>query len=267
MLDLTQKTDCFLWATAAPRDVEPLIDATLAAFAAFDQRPSRMVLTVNGRAKPVRYSAAALTAAIRAPETCKVNVLSAGEPSVDILLFLREYAPQQRSTRQRHVILSAPVVDIDDSRVIAFLEAACAVYPVAHGGILRPPSREHATAETWLILNQELDQEFRKRISFDSQHCDDFTKLRRLYPVTIIGPDLWATLPPLPTTDPPLVVRDLADCKMVTAWPSLTDPHDLAFLLGTRDLRRWLWPYTIQNPADDPANTDNRLKWADLLPW
>ena len=61
--------------------------------------------------------------------------------------------------------------------------------------------------------------------------------------------------------------RDLADCKMVTAWPTLVDPHDLQFLLGTRELRRWLWPHTIQNPADDLATIDARLKWAELLPW
>lgn len=268
MPDLTPKTDCFLWATAAPRDVDPLIDAIFATFAAFDQRPSRMVLTVGGRVKPVRYSAAALSTALRAPETCVVHVHAAREPSVSIMMFLREYPPRQASNDRRHVILSTPATDVDDPRIISFLAAACTVYPVAHGGVLRAPSREHAIAETWLILNQNLDVEAYKRLSFDALHPREAeTKLRRLYPVTIIGPDLWATLPPLPTTDPPLVVRDLADCKMVTAWPTLTDPHDLAFLLGTRDLRRWLWPYTIQNPADDPASTDNRLKWADLLPW
>ncbi len=267
MGDQNPMIDCFLWATAAPRDVEPLIGAIFEVFAAFDQRPSRMYLTVGGRTRPVRYSAAALTSAIRAHETCRVHVLSAREPTVEIMLFLREYPPYQASTLERPVILSTPATEVDDARIIAFLQAACAVYPVAHGGILRPPSREHATAETWLILNQDLDAESRKRISFDSRHSDELTKLRRLYPVTIIGPAIWATLPPLPATDPPLVVRDLADCKMITAWPTLTDPHDLDFLLGTRDLRRWLWPYTIGNPADDPANTDNRLKWAERIPW
>jgi hypothetical protein len=153
---------------------------------------------------------------------------------------------------------------------VEFLRAACAVYPVAHGGVLRPPSRDHAAAETELIGNVDLDPEFRKRISFDSMHSHEaLTKLRRLYPVTIIGPRRSGPpcrrCPPAPTRR--CDVRDLADCKMITAWPTLTDPHDLDFLLGTRDLRRWLWPYTIGNPADDPANTDNRLKWAERIPW
>lgn len=261
-------TDSFLWAMAAPRDVEPLIGATFEVFAAFDQRPSRMALTVGGRSRPVRYSSAALTSALRSPETCRVYLRSATAAPVEIMLFLREYPPYQASTRRRHVILSTPATDVDDARIMEFLRAACAVYPVAHGGVLRPPSRDHAAAETELIGNVDLDPVFRKRISFDSMHSHEaLTKLRRLYPVTIIGPAIWATLPPLPATDPPLVVRDLADCKMITAWPTLTDPHDLDFLLGTRDLRRWLWPYTIGNPADDPANTDNRLKWAERIPW
>lgn len=261
-------TDSFLWATAGPRDIEPLIDAVFAAFAAFGQKPTRMLITAGGRVRRVRYGAAALCAAMRAPETCGVVVLAARDPSVEIDLFLREYPPYKSATRRRHVILSTPATDIGDARITSFLEVACSVYPVAHGGVLRPPSRDHAIAETSLILNQALDADAYKRISFDSMHSREvLTKLRRLYPVTIIGPDIWATLPPLPAADPPLIVRDLADCKMITAWPTLTDPHDLDFLHGTRDLRRWLWPHTIGNPADDPANTDNRLKWAERIPW
>jgi hypothetical protein len=62
-------------------------------------------------------------------------------------------------------------------------------------------------------------------------------------------------------------VRDLGDCKVLEAWPTLVDVDDPQFLLGTRELRRWLWPYTIQNPADDPDEVDRRLRWMDLLPW
>jgi|JI10StandDraft_1071094.scaffolds.fasta_scaffold51643_4 hypothetical protein len=75
-------------------------------------------------------------------------------------------------------------------------------------------------------------------------------KLRRLYPITIIGPSIWATLPPMPAFDPMPRVEDLGDCKVLTAWPTLCEPRDPAFLRATRDLRAWLWPYTIQNPAD-----------------
>jgi hypothetical protein len=90
-----------------------------------------------------------------------------------------------------------------------------------------------------------------ERIRWDAAHWRDArTKLIRLSPITIIGPSIWATLPPMPTFDPMPRVEDLGDCKVLTAWPTLCEPRDPAFLRGTRDLRAWLWPYTIQNPAD-----------------
>jgi hypothetical protein len=92
-------------------------------------------------------------------------------------------------------------------------------------------------------------------------------RLRRLYPITIIGQAIWAKLPPLPEIDPMPEVTELGDCKVLKTWPTLVDPHDPQFLLGTRELRRWIWPYTIQNPADDPDTVDRRLRLMDLLPW
>jgi hypothetical protein len=55
------------------------------------------------------------------------------------------------------------------------------------------------------------------------------------------------------------MARRLGNCKMLTCWPELVEPHDPAFLAGTSALRRWLWPYTIQNPADDPDVVDAKL--------
>ncbi|MEZ4401304.1 MAG: hypothetical protein R3B06_14860 [Kofleriaceae bacterium] len=80
------------------------------------------------------------------------------------------------------------------------------------------------------------------------------TKLIRLSPITIIGPSIWAQLPPMPRFDPMPTVEDLGACKLLRAWPSLCEPRDPAFLRGTRALRAWLWPYTIQNPADHIDN-------------
>ncbi|MBP8805621.1 MAG: hypothetical protein KBG48_09995 [Kofleriaceae bacterium] len=76
------------------------------------------------------------------------------------------------------------------------------------------------------------------------------TRLRRLYPITIIGPELWAQLPPMPRFDPMPTVEDFGDAKLVRAWPTLCEPRDPVFLRANRELRAWLWPYTIQNPAD-----------------
>jgi hypothetical protein len=80
------------------------------------------------------------------------------------------------------------------------------------------------------------------------------TALRRLYPVTIIGPEIWSRLPPMPVFDPMPTIEDFGDCKLMTAWPTLCSPRDPDFLRGTRALREWLWPYTIQNPADHIDN-------------
>jgi hypothetical protein len=80
------------------------------------------------------------------------------------------------------------------------------------------------------------------------------TKLVRLYPITLIGPEIWAQLPPMPAFDPMPTVESLGECKVLTAWPTLCGPRDPAFLRGTRALRAWLWPYTIQNPADHVDN-------------
>ena len=68
--------------------------------------------------------------------------------------------------------------------------------------------------------------------------------------MTIIGPEIWSRLPPMPKVDPMPFVEEVGDCKMLTVWPDLVEPHDPAFLAGTVELRRWLWPFTIQNPAD-----------------
>lgn len=70
------------------------------------------------------------------------------------------------------------------------------------------------------------------------------TKLRRLYPVTIIGPEIWATLPPMPRIDPMPTIEEFGDCKVLTAWPTLCGPRNPAFLRATRELRAWLWPFT-----------------------
>ena len=98
-----------------------------------------------------------------------------------------------------------------------------------------------------------------ERIQWDAAHWRDArTKLIRLSPITIIGPAIWATLPPMPAFDPMPRVTDLGDCKVLTAWPTVCEPRDPAFLRGTRDLRAWLWPYTIQNPADHVDNDPPR---------
>ena len=138
--------------------------------------------------------------------------------------------------------------------VLAFIEAVVRLYPVAHGAIggyraLRYALREFANDAN--VMLTELDEASAERLRFDNAYHPEYRdKLLRLYPVTIIGPAIWSRLPPLPPLAQPPRITDLGDCKMLTCWPTLCEPRDPAFLRGTRALREWLWPYTIQNPAD-----------------
>lgn len=101
----------------------------------------------------------------------------------------------------------------------------------------------------------ECTPEVLERIEWDAwKWRRSHTMLRRLYPITIIGPELWAKLPPMPAFEPAPTIEDLGTCKLLRAWPTLCAPRDPAFLRGTRALREWLWPYTIQNPADHVDN-------------
>lgn len=265
---MTERTTAFVWALEAPRSIEPLLDALLQAFRDFGEKPARMFVATTD-VKHTAYNEARFIEAVRSPATTSVAVKGAGAARVDVDLPLRDRPFDERLLAgHRHVRLVAPLVAPDDQRLLRFLEVTCATYAVAHGGVIRVASYQQAAADAFVMGGNRNGTDEEKRISFDAMNAPEaLHKLRRLYPVTIIGPAIWAALPPLPAADPPLAVRDLADCKMITAWPTLVDPHDLSFLLGTRALRHWLWPHTIQNPADDPAAIDTRLRWADLLPW
>lgn len=265
--ELSARTAGFLWVSAPPRAVEPLLALLHETFRAFDEEPARMVISAD-EVKTTTFNAARLAKAFRAASTLNVTLKSEGEELLVTFKLRDDARYDERLLEHRYVELVTPLVAPDDMRLHSFLEAACTAYPVVHGGVIRASSPYYAGAESVLVGAGQIDVDTQKRIHFDAMnHHEGQRKLRRLYPVTIIGPAIWATLPPLPAVEPPLVVRDLADCKMVTAWPTLVDPHDLQFLLGTRELRRWLWPHTIQNPADDPDEIDRRLRWAELLPW
>jgi len=128
------------------------------------------------------------------------------------------------------------------------------LYPIAHGGAGKYRSLQYAAQEcSWSgsVSPFELDEATRERLGEDQMLSGRLLrKLRRLYPVTIVGPKLWSELPPLPKVEPMPRVDEIGNCKLITAWPELVEPRDPAFLAGTVELRRWLWPFTVQNPHD-----------------
>ncbi|MBK9036207.1 MAG: hypothetical protein IPL61_34015 [Myxococcales bacterium] len=178
--------------------------------------------------------------------------------TTDITVYLAPFDPanQRRQRRPMCVIwTSARQVMGDDVRT--FLCDMVSTYPVAHGFVGSFRSRAFAGREVFQSMDSvsEIDASTDARLHEDAM-LDYLTndRLRRLYPVTLIGPAIWAQLPPMPACDPAPTVEDLGDCKLLTVWPTLCEPRDPAFLRGTRALREWLWPFTIQNPADHVDN-------------
>ncbi len=139
-----------------------------------------------------------------------------------------------------------------DGPLVSMLSGLAEIYSIRQGLVASFASMEYAETETNLgLLEKAVDQPTADR-QWEDHKSDVFfgTKLRRLYPVTIIGKAIWESLPPLPALERPPEIRDVGDCKMLIAWPELCSPHDPEFLAGTRELRQWLWPHTIQNPHD-----------------
>jgi len=258
-----------VWVREQARAPEALVAPIPGVFDGFDTKPSRMFVTGDFKAtfRKVRYSAAALRDQVLSRDVRDVAVYSAPNARRTILsVFLRDRHDANERDR-RHLYVLTEDLPTSTAPPWAFLDAVAREYPVAHGGALWTPSREDAVAEACLVTTSTyMTKERCNRIYGDSMHADTRNQLRRLYPVTIIGPEIWARLPPLPAVDPMPTVTDLGDCKVLTAWPTLVDCHDPQFLLGTRELRRWLWPHTIQNPADDPDELDRKLRWLNLLP-
>jgi hypothetical protein len=185
----------------------------------------------------------------------------------EVLCFLRPAHPEDPEDQEFEVLFVTFVSDRVPVSLTEplrrFIAMVATQYPVSHGSVAGYRSTKYASQECSLsgaVSPLELDDVTQVRLKYDGLHYRRSKRLlRRLYPVTIIGPELWAKLPPMPSVDQAPKVEDLGNCKMLTCWPDLVEPHDPAFLAGTAALRRWIWPYTIQNPADDPDVVDARL--------
>lgn len=124
-----------------------------------------------------------------------------------------------------------------------------------HGGMSLFPDWEHGDAEIW-GNTVDLDRkpaELRERWSFDSGRKRAlWDKARRLYSVTLIGPALAETLGGKAAAENAgaLTVEEIAGGMLVRATDTLLSPYDEGFLGKTVTLREWLWPESIQNPAD-----------------
>jgi hypothetical protein len=168
--------------------------------------------------------------------------------------FLRPSNPAKQEFETRWVTLTATGLAFEMPAVRTLLARLIDLYPVAQGFIGGFRSLAYAAQEcsfSGAVDAQELDETVRERLGEDQMLRGSFLRrVRRLYPITIVGPTLWTELPPMPAFDPMPTVEAVGDCKLIHAWPELVEPRDPQFLAGTTALRRWLWPFTIQNPAD-----------------
>ena len=248
-------------AAAGTRDHDGFADAVLRLFDAAGLVPRKLSYLL-GKAVTRAFKESSMRSLIADSALRRLTIwsdMSVNAP--EVVMYLRD-DPKSPDTDHRH---GGAVVDagVSPEALVEFARALVACTPLVSAGIAGFRNHGAAQAEGWNGAPAGLlDAATDARLYWDAMH-DRRTrdKLRRLYPITIIGPAIWAQLPPMPAFDPMPTVEELGDCKIVTAWPELCDPRDPAFLRGTRALREWLWPYTIQNPAD---HVDNDPPCADV---
>lgn len=141
-------------------------------------------------------------------------------------------------------------------RLIDFYRELCEILPVAQGfvGSFDRPDYSGCEQLSGSFTPQDLDPETKARLHEDNLLVGSFpTKLRRIYPLTIVGGMIAEqVLPLLPASDATgfPVVTPFGHCSLIRFSETLGGPRDPEFLDRTREVRRRLWPHTIQNPAD-----------------
>jgi hypothetical protein len=92
---------------------------------------------------------------------------------------------------------------------------------------------------------------FQERIKHDMRLDAYWTRARRLYPITLLGPKLAGQLSAADARAAgALAVEEINGSLLLDAYPTVVETWDPGFLQATVEQRRWLWPHTIQNPAD-----------------
>jgi hypothetical protein len=138
----------------------------------------------------------------------------------------------------------------DAARV--FLESMSNITTPISGAVFHAPTFGQAMHEmhTGYSLSQE-SKPFQDRIGVDMNLDNYWTKARRLYPITLLGPKLASEVTAADARAAgALAVKEINGSLLIDAYPTVVETWDPEFLKATVELRRWLWPHTIQNPAD-----------------
>jgi hypothetical protein len=243
-----------LVALRVPDDREAFCEATRRLVEQLPLQKARIMWAAKKTTSRV-YKAKTLGEAFADPLTDGLSIYDERPLGKVDLNFCASEPGYEHERRWQTVIGSAAEVPA----MLAFAREVGRLMGVVSGSVSGQSNYWHALQEGTLIaVEGHVAPETDRRLYGDSMRTHRAqTRLRRLYPITIIGPALWAELPPMPRFDPMPTIEDFGDAKLMRAWPTLCEPRDPAFLRANRELRAWLWPYTIQNPADhvdqDPA--------------
>lgn len=202
-------------------------------------------------------------AAVEAMQDPAVEVLNlrAGEGesiSFSAKLQLRsDPDPARESLAPRRFFFACRAAVTDEDRVAhttrEMLRLAARSSAPVSAGVARAPSFNQAYCEVEDAGDRDREPTaFQERIRVDRRYeTARWTKARRLYPLTLLGPKIASQL----SADDArkagaLAVEELNGSLLIDAYPTLIETWSPDFLKATVDLRRWLWPYTIQNRSD-----------------
>jgi hypothetical protein len=131
-------------------------------------------------------------------------------------------------------------------------QIAGAVNPVS-GGVLAAPRFNQACCEVEDSANSQHEPSaYIERNKVDCLATSDrWTKARRLYPITLLGPKLASQVTAADALAAgALAVQEINGSLLIDSYPTVVETWDPEYLKATVNLRKWLWPHTIQNPAD-----------------
>lgn len=146
------------------------------------------------------------------------------------------------------------------------LAAQHATLAPVSGGVLAASDLRHAKVEITQQLEhfegEVLTQDqllFEERMRQERPDGELKTKLRRVYPITLLGPRLASqvdvdALRAAGATK----IESINGSILFDATPSLVEAWSPEFLEATTALRRLLWPLSTQHPVDDPDAKPSR---------
>jgi hypothetical protein len=164
--------------------------------------------------------------------------------------------PRRSPTSPLHITFACESQTWPEQNICAaarsFLEnMSCMATPIS-GAIFSAPTFGQAMHEMHMSHNiGEEPKPFQDRIGFDMRLDNYWTKARRLYPITLLGPKLASQVSASDALAAgALAVQEINGSLLIDAYPTVVETWDPEYLKATVNLRKWLWPHTIQNPAD-----------------